>query len=172
MNSYPCGSRGNMITIKFVPKKGIKTNRLSARISISCIAPPALAFQRNDGDGGAASCCRQPWEVQRHFLHCVKVMTQCDHDPNPTCSSCSGSRWIGSNQILGQPANIFWTPAMCQNRSRYFHGNYCKTLQRHSISFKVKAKKISKIIIIEWRPNCFLVTFYFILVYSWLKIFW
>lgn len=155
MNFYLCGLRGKMMAIRFLPKKGIKSSRLLTRISNSCIAPPPLAFQRNDSNGGAASCCRQPWEVQRHFLHCVKVMTQCDHDPDPSCSCCSGSRWIGSNQSLSQPANIFWTSAICQNWSRYFHGNCCKTLQRHSISLKVKAKKISKIIIIDCGPSCF-----------------
>lgn len=114
MSSYPYWQRRNMMTIRFAPRKYTNTNRLLVKIAIYCIADSKpvlttlLAFQRNeDSDERGASCHRHFWEAQRHCLHHVKMVTQCDHGLNPSCPAESGRRWMRWKQILGSISKHF-----------------------------------------------------------------
>lgn len=89
-----------MMTIRFAPRKCTNTPRSSLKISTYCIADSKPVLTIPSSDEGAARCCRHSWEVQRHFLCCVKSVTQCDHGPNP---SCSYWKWKQMDEIKPNP---------------------------------------------------------------------
>lgn len=103
--------------------------------------PPPLSFLRDDGcGGGAASCFRHSWEVQRKSIQSVKIMTdtRCpESDPAHSCWSrntrARSNQAFHSTNFNLQPVRTglaLWRQLL-QNISRVPSKQGSKNLQTH-----------------------------------------